>query len=323
MNTLEYSNYPVPKREYKVLARCFTYNHSSYIEDALNGFAIQQTSFPFVCLIVDDASTDGEQDVIKGWIERECVMEQAEIIDIPTSNVVIVPHKRNSSCIFAVYLLKQNLYRYRDEKMNHVKPWREKCTYEAVCEGDDYWIDPLKLQKQVDFLDSNNNYVLVGGNAEIRTSNNDYLKLFSSEETKDVTPTDIINKWSFPTAGILYRSSISQYIPNIKGAPQGDIVIQLTCASQGYCRFDKDVVCVYRWLVPGSSTERVRKSQIDFYLKSYSMWVELNEYFGGAYNEAIRKKLKEIKRKIIREKIYNLIPGLQTLRSFYRHLRGY
>lgn len=57
-------NYPAPKQEYKVLVRCFIFNHSKYIEYTLNGFAMQQTNFPFVCLVIDDASTDGEQEVI-------------------------------------------------------------------------------------------------------------------------------------------------------------------------------------------------------------------------------------------------------------------
>ena len=151
-------NYPAPKQEYKVLVRCFTFNQSKYIEDALNCFSMQHTNFPFVCLVMDDASTDGEQEVIKAWMERECDMSTAEIIDIATSIVVIVPHKINTSCTFAFYLLKHNLYGTGDKKMNHVYPWREMCEYEAICEGDDYWIDPLKLQKQVDFLDENPEY---------------------------------------------------------------------------------------------------------------------------------------------------------------------
>ena len=147
-------NYPAPKQEYKVLVRCFTFNHSKYIEEALNGFAMQQTNFPFACLVMDDASTDGEQEVIKAWMERECDMGRAETIDIPTSVVIIVPHITNASCTFAFYLLKQNLYKANEEKMRHVTPWREKCEYEAMCEGDDYWIAPMKLQRQVDVMDT-------------------------------------------------------------------------------------------------------------------------------------------------------------------------
>lgn len=146
-------HYPFPKQNYKVLVRCMTYNQSKYIEDALNSFAMQQTSFPFVCLVMDDASTDGEQDVIKQWIEQECDMAKAEIINIPTSFVVIVPHKTNATCTFAFYLLTQNLYG-TGKKTEYITPWREKCKYEAMCEGDDYWIDSNKLQKQFDFMEN-------------------------------------------------------------------------------------------------------------------------------------------------------------------------
>jgi len=49
-------NVPLPDKKYKVIVRCITYNHSKYICDALNGFAIQETKFPFICIVVDDAS---------------------------------------------------------------------------------------------------------------------------------------------------------------------------------------------------------------------------------------------------------------------------
>lgn len=172
-------NYPAPKQEYKVLVRCFTFNHSKYIEDALNGFAMQQTSSPFVCLVMDDASTDGEQEVIKAWMERECDMSRAETIDIPTSVVIIVPHKTNASCTFSFYLLKHNLYKAKETKMRHVTPWREKCVYEAMCEGDDFWIDPLKLQKQVEIMESQPDVGLVHSSYNIVDSNN---RLLTEEE---------------------------------------------------------------------------------------------------------------------------------------------
>lgn len=148
------SNYPSPEQDYTVLVRCFTFNQSKYIEDALNGFVMQQTTFPFVCLVVDDASTDGEPEVIKSWMDRECDMAEAKHIDIPTAGIIIVPHKTNRNCTMAVYLLKENLYKQKEKKMEHVAPWREHCRYEALCEGDDYWTEPLKLQKQVDYLEA-------------------------------------------------------------------------------------------------------------------------------------------------------------------------
>lgn len=147
--------FPIPNRDYKVLVRCYTYNHSHYIEDALNGFIMQQTNFPFVCLVVDDCSTDGEQEVIKAFLNRECNMENAEYYEDGTTNVIYVKHKNNVNCYLAIYLLKENLYKQKERKMAYVTPWRTVCEYEAMCEGDDYWIDTSKLQKQVDYLDAN------------------------------------------------------------------------------------------------------------------------------------------------------------------------
>lgn len=88
-----------PQKDYKVFVRCNTFNQSKYIEDALNGFAMQQTNFPFVCLVMDDCSTDGEQEVIMSWMERECDLEKAEYLEIELSNVILVPHKSNGNCI--------------------------------------------------------------------------------------------------------------------------------------------------------------------------------------------------------------------------------
>ena len=57
--------------KFKVCCRCFTFNHAKFITDTMNGFTMQQTSFPFVCTIVDDASTDGEQQVICKYLEED------------------------------------------------------------------------------------------------------------------------------------------------------------------------------------------------------------------------------------------------------------
>lgn len=107
MNYKDNINYPGPQQDYKVLVRCYTYNQSKTIEDTLNGFALQQVKFPFVCIIVDDASTDGEQNVIKAWFQRECDINKIETVDITTSEIIIVPHKTNTLCTFAFYLFKK------------------------------------------------------------------------------------------------------------------------------------------------------------------------------------------------------------------------
>lgn len=143
--------------DYKVLVLCCTYNQSNYIEDSLRGFAIQKTDFPFVCLVLDDASTDGEQDVIRDFLSREGDTTAAISYEIDESEVIKISHKSNKNCTFAVYFLKKNLYG-TDKKESLIEEWRKNCKYEAFCEGDDYWTDSLKLQKQVTFMETHSDY---------------------------------------------------------------------------------------------------------------------------------------------------------------------
>lgn len=246
------SDYPGPERDYTVLVRCFTFNQSKYIEDALNGFVMQQTTFPFVCLVVDDASTDGEQEVIKTWLERECDMAEAKHIDIPTANVIIVPHKANKNCTMAVYLLKENLFRQREKKMKHVTPWREHCQYEALCEGDDYWINPLKLQKQVDYLETHPDYSMCFHNAiEHYEDGRRIDMLFSNIKEKEYWGENIYNNWIVPTASVIFRQDVKiiKFLNKLRNNPQimyGDICLFLSCSFYGRIHGMSDIMSVYR-----------------------------------------------------------------------------
>ena len=132
---------------------CPTFNHSAFIRDALNGFVMQQTDFPFVAVVVDDASTDGEQEVIKAYLnEHFDFSEETGYKQWETEDAywTFARHKKNGNCHFVTVFLKRNLFREPGKKNSVVKEWKNT-KYIAICEGDDYWIDPLKLQKQVDF----------------------------------------------------------------------------------------------------------------------------------------------------------------------------
>ena len=109
---------------------CATYNHQKYIRDAIEGFLMQKTTFPFEILIHDDASTDGTADIIREY--------EAKYPDI----------------IKPIYQ-RENQYS-KGIKISQVYQFpRAQGKYIALCEGDDYWIDPLKLQKQVDYMERN------------------------------------------------------------------------------------------------------------------------------------------------------------------------
>lgn len=241
----------IPKVDYKVLVRCFTYNQSKYIEDALNGFAMQQTDFPFVCLVMDDCSTDGEQNAIKAWMERECDMEKAENLEIEKSFITLVPHKTNANCHFAFYFLKQNLYGTGEKKMCMVTPWREHCEYEALCEGDDYWIHSSKLQLQSDYLDAHADYSMCFHNAILHWEDNTHEDSnFSALETREYSSKELLQEWITPTASFVMRKEYLSIIDakdiDFTKIIHGDNLILLSNLCVGKIYAFADSMSVYR-----------------------------------------------------------------------------
>lgn len=121
-----------------VAIHCVTYNHEPYIRDCLEGFLMQKTNFKFVAIVHDDVSTDKTADII-----REYASKYPEIIK-------------------PIYET-ENQYSKFDGSLDRVMETAIAATgakYVAMCEGDDYWIDPYKLQKQVDFLEAHEEFIL-------------------------------------------------------------------------------------------------------------------------------------------------------------------
>lgn len=112
-----------------VFVRCLTYNHEKYIEDALKGFVMQKTDFPFLAVVIDDCSTDGTAGIVRRY--------EAQYPDIIKG--IYLPH---------------NFRQTREDKRPYYQEYVDKAIYWAECEGDDYWTDPYKLQKQVDFMEA-------------------------------------------------------------------------------------------------------------------------------------------------------------------------
>ena len=144
---------------FKVSVWCNTYNQTSYIKDTMDGFCMQQTSFPFACHIMDDASTDGEPEVLKQYLNDHFDTEWTkETVDY---HLTVARHQENKNCYFAVYLLKYNHYSIKKRRLRYYKELADDIDYVALCEGDDYWTDAHKLQKQADALDANPQVTLV------------------------------------------------------------------------------------------------------------------------------------------------------------------
>lgn len=147
--------------KYMVGVRCTTYQHSKYITDALNGFTMQKTDFPFLVMVIDDASTDGTQEVITSYLNENFELHEdgfAWRTDTDDAIMVFARHKNNPNCHVLSLNLKVNLWKNRAKKDSLLGDYLDSYKYTAFCEGDDYWTDPNKLQRQVDFLESHPEY---------------------------------------------------------------------------------------------------------------------------------------------------------------------
>lgn len=239
-----------------VFVECMTFNHVNYIEDAMKGFVMQQTDFPYVAVVVDDASMDGEPEVIKRFLEKEFDMASSVQDETEDYVRVVAKHKTNENCTFVVVFLKYNHYSIQKPKWKYYWNWRKEAKYIALCEGDDYWTDPLKLQKQVDFLEEHEEYSMCFHAAEIKNETKDIEIITCKDiENKDYLTNDIFPGWTVPTASVVYRKDLVGSFPKIKHSEwmkYGDIVLFLKCTHQGKVRGMSEVMSVYRMTESGA-----------------------------------------------------------------------
>ena len=273
----------------KVVIKCMTYNHSDYILDALNGFAMQETSFPFVCVVMDDASTDGEQNVIRDYLVNECDYENAEKPEIDEAEVFVAGHKANKNCTFAFYLLKQNLYG-TGKKGPLFSYWERNSEYIALCEGDDYWTDPAKLQKQFDFLENHPNYSICS---------TEFQELDEASETRvryicdvtDITFERELVENCIGTLSVCYRKeAIAGYTNPFNNAMMGDYQLWLHLLTKGKGRCLHEDTSVYR-IHSGSAYHPVDKyKSINFSIDV----LRIRSYYAQKFNamELIGKESK-------------------------------
>ncbi len=159
----------------EVIIRCMTYNHEPYIRQCLDGFLMQKTNFPFAAIVIDDSSTDNEQRILWSFINDELNTSTAQRDETNEYIKITANHKTNQNCTFVFLLLKYNHYKKKPKRM-YYRNWVDAAKYIAICEGDDYWTDPYKLQKQVDFLENHHEYVIC---------THDYIKYFENQKKFD------------------------------------------------------------------------------------------------------------------------------------------
>ena len=284
-------------RSFKVRVVCKTYNHAAYIKDALDGFVMQQTSFPFVCAIVDDASTDGEQTVIRAYLEAYFDFDEdgAYSKEAYFGHISYARHKTNRNCYFVVVCLKENHFSQKKSKYPYIAEWR-RVKYSALCEGDDYWTDSLKLQKQVDYLESHPDCMLAVHSANWKTGDNLYPYGCQDSFPRDYSVEELIRcgGYYFATASFVYRSKLNLVWPEWrKKASVGDYPLQILSGLRGDVHYLPDNMCVYRYQNDGSwSHNQQNKDANNAFQKKKIEWMTLlDEETGHSYQKAIYDQL--------------------------------
>ena len=268
---------------------CTTYNHESYIEDAMTGFVMQDTDFPFVAVIVDDASTDKTEETVLRFMEDYFIFNDPEVSRIEEKDygrLIFAQHKTNKNCYFAVILLNENHYSRKKSKKEYYQEW-SKTRYYAYCEGDDYWIDPSKLQKQVDFLESNSDFVICSHN--FTRFFQEYLSLgdktYYSSLFSDTTSPDSIEFsldhyfdrwWTQPLTCVYRNGDYLKRIPYSSYPCFKDDVFYYYVLKEGKGMLFSDSMGVYRVHGDGvwSGASRIQHSQISIFNAFNIFYVE-------------------------------------------------
>ena len=256
-------------KEIMVTIRCITYNHELYIRQCLDGFVMQKTNFRFVAIVHDDASTDGNADIIKEYAKK-----YPDIIHpiLQTENQHSKGFKEAKEMLINLCLQSK---------------------YVAYCEGDDYWTDPLKLQKQFDFMEANPDYAACFHPARIHyEEGNNEDELSGNIQNRDYSGIELYNEnYRPPTASLFFKSSVLRSDVYQKSLHTnlvfGDIPLFLSCAHEGKVRGMNDVMSVYRKHQQGMTSTFNNGSKL--MLRFADSNLSLYKIFGDQYKEECTK----------------------------------
>jgi len=282
---------------------CWTYNQAKYIEDTLSGFAIQQTNFPVVYIIIDDASTDGERDVLNRWAKQNLNLDNKKESCLQTyyGELVYGRHKSNANALYSILLLAENHYQKGKGKGKYIAEWIENTKYIAICEGDDYWTDPMKLQKQFNFLEKHNNCVLCQHAAQMLYPDNSIKENRRYNETLEKCPPDsIIKGGAGITCSNFFRAELFGIRPDWRTkAPVGDIPLVLIALNVGDVGYINEIMSCYRVSSIGSWTNRKGnglKNNLKHYNRIILMYQNYNIWSDKRFDSSIKAKIREVRK---------------------------
>lgn len=224
-------------QEIMVSIVCNAYNHERYIRQTLESFVMQKTDFPFEILVHDDASTDSTAQIIREFEEK-----YPELF-VPIYQTV-------------------NQYSQKISILRTFQYPRARGKYIALCEGDDYWIDPLKLQKQVDAMERHPEVDVSTHSAQVvRDEEVVYIKHGDLTEEKIFTPEEVIRGGgSFVTTNsLMFRTDFLNSQNDFTTLLSLDYIIQISTSLRGGMLFLPECMSAYRSMAVGSWTVRMQK----------------------------------------------------------------
>lgn len=258
---------------------CITYNHEKYIAEAIESFLMQKTNFKFEVLIHDDASTDNTAKIVREY------------------------EKKYPDIIKPIYQIENQYSKGKKVSSNNYN--RAKGKYIAICEGDDYWTDPYKLQKQFNYMEKNStcglcfhSVVMVN---DITKENIGQISPYESECEVKIEDVILGGGGFMGTNSIFCRAELLQKLPKFyQISPVGDYPLQILASCNEYAYFFKDIMSVYRTNISGSWTsnlfnnKKFKEKKIILNKKLINMLLEFNNYSRRKYENVILRKIKEI-----------------------------
>lgn len=273
---------PVNKIQPFVSVCVTTYQQALYIRDCLEGILMQKTEFPYEVIVGEDGSTDGTREICKAYAEKH------------TDKIRLFLRDRNiSHCKLESGAVRFNGIFTR---------MTARGKYTAICEGDDYWIDPNKLNKQIDYLEKNEYCSVCFHNAFIidEGSANRVGSFNIPDNTRIFTTRELFNNWFVPTASIVYRTDAlpSKYSEWYLRAHNGDLALLFLLSKQGNLGVIPGYLSVYRHNAVNSLSLTVKENSDHYISRLIDLIKAVNLYFDGKYEEEAKRMCLTLERAI-------------------------
>ncbi len=263
-------------KNYLVSICCLAYNHEDFIKETLNGFLMQKTNFPFEIVIHDDASTDKTATIIKEYVEKY------------------------PSVFNPLFQTKNQKSIYKSGMNPRFNFPRAKGKYIAICEGDDYWTDPYKLQKQVDFLEKNPDFNICFTRTELLKNNQLQLHKIPEKENGIYTFDDLLLHENFiATASVIFRNNFNKIPDWFSTLPHGDMAVYLIVGRDTKIKCLQDTTAVYRIHESGVWQQQNKNQKM------------INKLI---FNQGIFNQLTKYQKTILSKKQIKLIEQLAALK---------